>query len=86
MVSRPADRAVRIEQLPNEEVRISVGDRQFIVAAECPHRRGRLAYAHVNATTLRITCPLHRSTYDLTTGAQVSGPAEGDLTVREVSG
>jgi nitrite reductase/ring-hydroxylating ferredoxin subunit len=77
------DRRARIEQLSDEEVLVSVDDRKFVVAAACPHRKGRLAYAHINATTLRITCPLHRSTYDLATGCRVSGPATGDLPVRE---
>ncbi|MDQ3576374.1 MAG: Rieske 2Fe-2S domain-containing protein [Actinomycetota bacterium] len=68
--------------LSADEVLVSVGDKDFIIAAECPHRKGRLAYAHVNAATSRITCPLHKSTYDLATGCQVSGPAAGTLSVR----
>jgi nitrite reductase/ring-hydroxylating ferredoxin subunit len=82
-VPRSTDRSVRIEQLPDEQVLVSVGDRQFVVAAACPHRKGRLAYAHVNAGSLRIVCPLHRSSYDLDTGRRLSGPAADDLPVRE---
>jgi len=77
-----AGREVRVEQLPGEEVAVTAGDRRFVVAAACPHRKGRMAYAHVNPITLRITCPLHRSTYDLTTGCRVSGPATDELAVR----
>ncbi len=73
-----------ITRLPgDDEVLVTVGEREFVVAAACPHRRGRLLYAHVNPRTMRITCPLHRSTYDLVTGCQVSGPAAHELAVRE---
>jgi nitrite reductase/ring-hydroxylating ferredoxin subunit len=74
---------VRVEQLPGEQIAVTAGSRRFVAAAACPHRKGRLAYAHVNPVTLRITCPLHRSTYDLTTGCRVSGPSTGELPVRE---
>jgi nitrite reductase/ring-hydroxylating ferredoxin subunit len=74
---------VTIARLPGEEVLVTVGEREFVIAAACPHRKGRLLYAYVNAKTMRITCPLHRSTYDLVTGCQVSGPAASGLAVRE---
>jgi nitrite reductase/ring-hydroxylating ferredoxin subunit len=80
---QPTEQAVTIAQLPDEAVLVSVGDQKFVIAAACPHRKGRLAYAHVNGSTLRITCPLHRSTYDLVTGCQVSGPEAGRLPVRQ---
>jgi nitrite reductase/ring-hydroxylating ferredoxin subunit len=67
-----------------DKVRISAGDRTFLIDAACPHRKGRLVFGHVNANTLRITCPLHRSTYDLTDGHQISGPAACALNVEEV--
>ena len=80
----PGDREVRIEQVSADEIRLTAGGRTFLVAAACPHRKGRLAFAHVNPVTLRITCPLHKSTYDLRTGRRISGPTTGDLPVREV--
>jgi nitrite reductase/ring-hydroxylating ferredoxin subunit len=72
------------EALPEEKVLIKAGDRTFAIDAACPHRKGRLVFGHVNANTLRITCPLHRSTYDLTDGHQISGPAACALNVEEV--
>jgi nitrite reductase/ring-hydroxylating ferredoxin subunit len=72
------------EALPEEKVQITAGERTFLIDAACPHRKGRLAFGHVNANTLRITCPLHRSTYDLTDGRQISGPAACALNVEEV--
>ncbi|NUT99081.1 MAG: methyltransferase domain-containing protein [Saccharothrix sp.] len=32
---------------------------------------------------MRVTCPLHRSTFDLTSGCKISGPEAGDLDVVE---
>jgi nitrite reductase/ring-hydroxylating ferredoxin subunit len=49
------------------------------IAGECPHRKGRMEYAYLNERTMRITCPLHRSTFDLKTGRVLSGPACSDL-------
>jgi nitrite reductase/ring-hydroxylating ferredoxin subunit len=71
-------------QASEEKVLIKAGDRTFLIDAACPHRKGRLVFGHVNANTLRITCPLHRSTYDLTDGHQISGPAACALNVEEV--
>ncbi|GAA0366532.1 Rieske (2Fe-2S) protein [Streptomyces blastmyceticus] len=71
-----------VEPLPGEWVRVTVDGRAYEIAAACPHRKGRLAHGYVNAHTLRITCPLHRSTFDLVTGRQVSGPCAGPLPVR----
>ena len=75
-----------ITQRSDETILVTVGDRTFQVAAACPHRRGRVAYAHVNGATMRITCPLHRSAFDLLTGRHLGGPASGPLQVREWDG
>jgi nitrite reductase/ring-hydroxylating ferredoxin subunit len=73
----------RVELTPvdTDRVRITVDDRIVTVPAECPHRRGRLVYAHVNPRTFKITCPLHRSTFDLETGDQTYGPVCGGIDV-----
>lgn len=82
-MSQSADNpVVTLIPMPDEQVLARVGEREFTVPAACPHRKGRLAYATINPNTMRITCTLHRSTYDLTTGCQVSGPAARDLAVR----
>jgi nitrite reductase/ring-hydroxylating ferredoxin subunit len=65
-------------------VRVQAGGRAFRVAAKCPHRDGLLLYGYVNSARLRITCPLHRSSFDLVTGAVVSGPSNGALDSEEL--
>ncbi|KRV49996.1 hypothetical protein AQ490_18010 [Wenjunlia vitaminophila] len=75
-----------VEAAGEDEVRVRVGEREFLVSAACPHRRGRLVFARVNEARLRITCPLHHSSFDLLTGAALSGPTERPLCVREVTG
>jgi type I protein arginine methyltransferase len=77
---------VTIDELPGERVRVRVGGRVFVLPAACPHRKGRLAHGYVNANRLKLTCPLHKSIYDLETGCQTSGPEAGSLTVRELAG
>ncbi|GLW78772.1 hypothetical protein Aglo01_32540 [Actinokineospora globicatena] len=72
-------------QVSEHEVAITVGEREFRIAAECPHRKGRLVHAQVNPRTLRLTCPLHKSVFDLATGCRVAGPVSGDLPVTEVA-
>ncbi len=52
-------------------------DEVFASQAECPHLRGPLADGMLGGTT--IVCPLHERTYDLRTGAVISG--ECDITV-----
>ncbi|MGW1073693.1 Rieske (2Fe-2S) protein [Streptomyces sp. NPDC002537] len=74
--------AVTVEPLPGEWVRVTVDGRAYEIAAACPHRKGRLVHGYVNPRTLRITCPLHRSTFDLVTGCQTSGPSADALPVR----
>lgn len=71
-------------QISADEVLVEVGEEHFVVAAACPHRKGRLAFALINQRTLRITCPLHHSTFDLRTGGQISGPTCSPLPTRGV--
>jgi nitrite reductase/ring-hydroxylating ferredoxin subunit len=66
------------------KVQVNVGGRSFLVAAKCPHRDGLLLYGYVNAARLRITCPLHRSTFDLVTGVVVKGPSDDVLDTKEL--
>jgi nitrite reductase/ring-hydroxylating ferredoxin subunit len=66
------------------KVRVDAGGRSFHVAAKCPHREGLLLYGYVNEQQLRITCPLHRTTFDLTTGAVVAGPSDCALETEEL--
>ncbi|MFI9024160.1 Rieske (2Fe-2S) protein [Streptomyces sp. NPDC053560] len=74
-----------VEQISEDRLRVTVGDRAFEVGAFCPHRRGLLAHGYVNAARLRITCPLHHSSYSLETGEAITGPTSDALCVRELS-
>lgn len=70
-----------LRQISPDQLLIEVAGRRILTQAECPHRRGRLRYGYLNDRTLRITCPLHHSTFDLLTGRQVAGPPCGPLRV-----
>lgn len=50
-----------------------IGDRILAVDARCTHVGGPLDRGHVTGNV--VTCPLHGSQFDLTTGAVVRGPA-----------
>jgi nitrite reductase/ring-hydroxylating ferredoxin subunit len=76
---------VSIEQVGEDTLRVRVGDREFEVGASCPHRRGFLAHGYVNAARLRITCPLHHSSFSLETGEAITGPTDRRLCAREVT-
>lgn len=73
-----------IEPLPDEWVRVRVNGQEYVIAAACPHRKGRLVHGYVSVRSLRITCPLHGSTFDLATGCPVAGPTTDLLPVRRV--
>lgn len=74
-----------IEPAGPDRVRVHAGGRSFLVAAKCPHRDGLLLYGYVNEPKLHITCPLHRTTFDLVSGAVVAGPADAALETEELS-
>lgn len=75
----------KTQQVTDELIKVRAGRQDFLIAAACSHRQGRLVYGYVNDRTLRITCPLHHSTFDLTTGCPLSGPARTQLRVYEDS-
>jgi nitrite reductase/ring-hydroxylating ferredoxin subunit len=81
---RRSDRSSSIEPAGDGKLRVNAAGRSFVVAAKCPHRDGLLLYAYVNAARLRITCPLHRSSFDLVTGAAVAGPSDAALETEEL--
>ncbi|MEU7645121.1 Rieske (2Fe-2S) protein [Streptomyces huasconensis] len=74
-----------IEQVGADRLRVRVGGREFEVDAACPHRKGFLAHGYVNAARLRITCPLHHSSFSLETGEAITGPTDRRLCTREVT-
>jgi type I protein arginine methyltransferase len=71
----------QLRELPDDRLRVRVAGQEFVIDASCPHRKGRLVHGQVNPRTLRITCPLHHSSFELTTGCRVNGPAPDPLTV-----
>jgi protein arginine N-methyltransferase 1 len=71
----------KIAKISDELIRVRSGGQDFVIASTCSHRQGRLVYGYVNDRTQRITCPLHHSTFDLTTGCPLSGPARERLRV-----
>lgn len=70
-----------IEHVFDELIRVRAGGQEFVIDAVCSHRQGRLRYGYVNERTMRITCPLHHSTFDLATGCPLAGPATDLLRV-----
>ncbi|MCG6969503.1 MAG: Rieske 2Fe-2S domain-containing protein [Gammaproteobacteria bacterium] len=62
---------------------ILIGGMVYKVPRYCPHRRGKLQYGFVNERKKTIACPLHRSTFSLETGEQISGPPCGRLDVKK---
>jgi nitrite reductase/ring-hydroxylating ferredoxin subunit len=50
-----------------------VGGALHAIAARCTHRGGLLDQGPIHGT--QVTCPLHGSVFDVTTGAVVRGPA-----------
>lgn len=82
----PTGPATSIEVISEDLIRVRVGEREFEVESACAHRKGMLAHGYVNAARLRITCPLHHSSYSLETGESITGPTERPLCVKEVTG
>ncbi|MDV9189428.1 Rieske 2Fe-2S domain-containing protein [Streptomyces sp. SR27] len=73
-----------VRQVTEELILVEVAGRKVLAAAVCPHRGGRLKYARVDGDRLRITCPLHHTTFDLTSGERTSGARCAALRVVDV--
>lgn len=73
-----------IREVSEDLVLVEVAGRKVLASARCPHRQGKLKFAHVDGGRLRITCPLHYSTFDLTSGERTSGPACDPLRIVDV--
>jgi nitrite reductase (NADH) small subunit len=77
--------SVHLEQVSEDEVRVEVGGKAYLIAAHCPHRKAKMVFSHVSEKRLRVSCPLHYSTFDLETGQVVAGPSCNPLQVKPVS-
>ncbi|MFD3532571.1 Rieske (2Fe-2S) protein [Streptomyces sp. NPDC058664] len=73
-----------VRQVTEDLVLVEVAGRKVLAAAVCPHRGGRLKYGRVDGDRLRITCPLHHTVFDLTSGERMSGAACAALRVVDV--
>ncbi len=84
----------RVDDVPLEDMRcVSLTDRNVLVAHTregvfvademCTHEDARLCDGNLNGTLVK--CPLHGSRFDLTTGAVLDDPADGNLTVYPVT-
>jgi nitrite reductase/ring-hydroxylating ferredoxin subunit len=71
--------SAKVTQTEEDTVRVEIGDDAYLIAAECPHRKGRMRYARVNERQRFVVCPLHYSMFDLETGAQRGGPSSAPL-------
>ncbi|MFE8940442.1 Rieske (2Fe-2S) protein [Streptomyces sp. NPDC007872] len=83
-VGRRRDDEPVVRQVTEDLVLVETGGRKVLAAAVCPHRGGRLKYGRVDGDRLRITCPLHHTTFDLTSGERLSGAACAALRVVDV--
>lgn len=71
----------RLTQISEDEVCVEINGRRIYIPAYCPHRGGKLVFAFVNEKRMRVSCPLHYSAFDLTTGEVTAGPACRGITV-----
>lgn len=79
---RPAPRLRQVAGDAVDVLEVSLPGRAArYCAAACPHRGGRLMHGRLDAARGRLACPLHQSTFDLATGAVLSGAADSPLWV-----
>lgn len=73
-----------LRQVTDDLILVDINGTRVLAQADCPHRGGRLLFSHVNERTLRITCPLHLSSFEIVDGKPVSGPSCDPLRIRAV--
>ncbi|MEN3035667.1 MAG: non-heme iron oxygenase ferredoxin subunit [Candidatus Methanosuratincola sp.] len=75
---------------PNSMKAFTVSGREILVANingnfyainnRCSHRKGDLSKGTISGTT--VTCPVHGSKFDLTSGKAISGPKLGPIKLK----
>ena len=60
----------------------NIDGKYYAIGSKCSHRGGDLSKGKLNGKI--ITCPLHGSKFDVTTGKLTGGPAQRDESVFEV--
>jgi type I protein arginine methyltransferase len=74
-------RTGEVRQLDGNVLEVELTRGTSYCAAACTHRGGRLVHGNLDAARGRLTCPLHRSVFDLETGVALGGPAREALWV-----
>ena len=57
-----------------------IGINYFAIEGNCPHMQGDLSKGNLNGTI--VTCPLHGSQFDVTTGKCIRGPKIGFIKLK----
>jgi len=68
----PSEKMKHVEINGNEILVANVGGTFYAVSDRCGHMSVRLSMGNLNGTV--ITCPLHGSRFDITTGKKIAGP------------
>ncbi len=78
----PPGTAVAVDFNGETVALFNVGGTIYAIADTCPHLGGRLSEGEVNGTV--VACPLHGSTFDITTGDVTGPPAASPVTRYDV--
>ena len=72
---------MKMVKLGDKEVLVAnVNGNYYAIANRCTHKGGDLSKGSLDGNI--VTCPLHSSKFDVTTGKAVSGPKIGFLRVK----
>ncbi|MFE5241263.1 MULTISPECIES: Rieske (2Fe-2S) protein [unclassified Streptomyces] len=74
---------VRVREVSEDVIAVELPGGTVLTDAVCPHRKGRLRFGYVDADRMRITCPLHHSTFSLENGRRLAGPVCDALRIHE---
>jgi nitrite reductase/ring-hydroxylating ferredoxin subunit len=80
--ARLADRRpMRVEVGVDPVLVVRAGDRLFAIADRCTHQGASLSkgLVTISGSIAQVTCPAHRSTFDLATGRVLRSPATRPL-------
>jgi nitrite reductase/ring-hydroxylating ferredoxin subunit len=73
----PAGTMKHVDAAGKELCIANVGGRFYAFGDRCPHMNARLSMGTLRGTI--VTCPMHASTFDISTGKKVSGPVEAKI-------
>jgi nitrite reductase/ring-hydroxylating ferredoxin subunit len=68
-----------------EGIPVKIKGKKYLVPAACPHRGGKLYCGLINEKNGTITCPLHFSKFEITSGKLLSGPGSASLEITEIA-